>query len=88
MKPEQKAKEIASQWLTESDYNVALDAATQMFEWMFNAYADEFDKMTEYHKLKMQRLEAENQELKKHVNVWMNIAEENQKKYNRLFKKI
>ena len=88
MKPEQKAKEIAAKYQEPKDYKVALDAATQMFEWMFKTYADEFDKMTEYHKLRMQRLEAENQELKKHVNLWMNIADENQKKYNSLFKKI
>lgn len=33
MTNEEKAKEIASYWLDESDYNVARDAASEMAEW-------------------------------------------------------
>lgn len=33
---EKKAKEIASQWLEPSDYNIAKDAATEMGEWLLS----------------------------------------------------
>lgn len=33
MTPEEKIRQIAEQWLAESDYNVARDAATEMYEW-------------------------------------------------------
>lgn len=35
---EKKAKEIASQWLEPSDYNVARDAATEMADWLLDFF--------------------------------------------------